>query len=172
MNMPLTLYLHHCTYCTFINNTGKVLVEMGKLSVSMSVFYGNTKGCISVSEASLHIIDSNFTHNMAINGGVLTASRSQVYLDRCSLRYNTAKQDGGAILIRDSSKLVLESSVQFVNNMAGSEGGAVMVLEHSTFLSTQNTFLQNTAGSGGAVMLLDHSSYFAFENTFIQNTAE
>ena len=40
-------------------------------------------------------------------------------------------------------------SVQFVNNTAGSGGGAVMILDHSELFDTRSIFMQNLARGFG-----------------------
>ena len=41
------------------------------------------------------------------------------------------------------------ASVQFVNNTAGSGGGAVMVLDHSELQGTRSIYIQNLARGFG-----------------------
>ena len=41
------------------------------------------------------------------------------------------------------------ASVQFVNNTAGSAGGAVMILDHSELLDTGSIYMQNLARGFG-----------------------
>ena len=94
------------------------------------------------------LIDNNFTGNTAMNGGALRVIRRKVTLKGCCMIDNSAKKDGGAIKI-DVLSVIHMASVQFVNNTAGSGGGAVMVLDHSELLDTGSIFMQNLARGFG-----------------------
>ena len=65
-----------------------------------------------------------------MNGGALRVTRRKVTIKGCHMIDNSAKQDGGAIKVHAQSVIHM-TSVQFVNNTAGSGGGAVMVLDYS-----------------------------------------
>ena len=56
--------------------------------------------------------------------------------------------DGGAIKVHEHSVIHM-ASVQFVNNTAGSGGGAVMVLDHSELQDTGSIYIQNLARGFG-----------------------
>ena len=72
----------------------------------------------------------------------------------CPIRYNLITElkylntDGGAIKVHVHSVIHM-TSVQFVNNTAGSGGGAVMVLDHSELQDTGSIYMQNLARGFG-----------------------
>ena len=94
------------------------------------------------------LIDNNFTGNAAMNGGALKVTRRKVTMKGCNMIDNSAKQDGGAIKVHVQSVIHM-TSVEFVNNTAGSGGGAVMVLDHSELLDNGSIFMQNLARGFG-----------------------
>ena len=94
------------------------------------------------------LIDNNFTGNTAMNGGALRVTRIKITLKGCRMIDNSAKQDGGAIKVHVQTVINM-ASVQFVNNTAGSGGGAVMVLDHSELQDTGSIYIQNLARGFG-----------------------
>ena len=117
------------------------------------------------------LIYNNFTGNTAMNGGALKVTRRRVKLKGCHMIDNSAKQDGGTVLITDKSKLVIEDSV-FSQSSCRKNGGAIMVLLSSNISLASVQFVNNTAGSGGgAVMILGHSELLDTGNIYMQNLA-
>ncbi len=162
--------------CTIINNTstnGGGIASSGSVSyiVNNSIRLNNSaNGAIYTSNALPTIIncpiDSNngpgISNNTSVthvvscaitnNGGGIVSKYSNLFLDTCVFRGNTADY-GGALNTVDS--FVSPKHCLFSNNTANYEGGAVycgtIAGMPSSFKSNGNVFEQNKAGKGGAI---------------------
>ncbi|CAN0381606.1 unnamed protein product, partial [Scytosiphon promiscuus] len=96
--------------------------------VNMSYGAGTVGGAIAAVRSSLTFTDTHFFGNTATgHGGAVYVSDSSVvsFVGQNDFSDNTAVMDGGAVFILDS--LCTAENITFFNNMAGDDGGAVMV---------------------------------------------
>ena len=126
--------------CSLINNSAGE--DGGAVSYSMVSVESDFKG-------SVLLTDSHLNSNRAgRDGGAIQVEYAQITMKRCSLSNNEAQQDGAAIKVHVQSVIHM-TSVEFVNNTAGSGGGAMMVLDHSELQDTGSIYMQNLARGFG-----------------------
>ena len=165
---------------TFTNNTSFVEVLRSTVNISMSLFEGNTGGCIRGNNASLQIadtsfnrntggcihgnnaslqiVDTSFTRNTAKCGAAVKAQETKVIIERCSLKQNAATgkdwfvDGGGAIYISHSSSLKMIDTNVTLN--IGKRGGAVYAVENCR-VSMDSCSLSNNSATyyGGAIYI-------------------
>ena len=154
----------HIKNSEFRNNTSSVKVQRSTMNISMSLFEGNTGGCIHGNKASLHIEQSNFTRNTAKRGAAIRALESQVTLDRCLLIQNTATGKG-RLYQR------VGSGWEWVETLSSADGGGAIYITNSSSLTIKETDItQNTGNIGGAVFA--YNTQVTLERcSLIQNTA-
>ena len=63
--------------------------------------------------------------------------------------------DGGAIFLETESRLETDCC-QFISNTAALGGGAVMVVDHSSYTDIGSIFVNNIAADNGAFFSLSH----------------
>ena len=135
----------------FIKNTAKVIagaiLNSGKLSVTETLFRGNS--------------------TQGLNGGAIHSSGGDVDISGCQFKENTAKEDGGAIF--NFGKLSLTETM-FVGNSTQRNGGAINNQE-SGFIDASNIeFNQNTANkNGGAIFTIVDENLNLKDCTFKDN---
>jgi predicted outer membrane repeat protein len=103
---------------------------------------------------SVHIIESKFINNFAINGGcVAIMNTSDVMIMSSEFINGKATNIGGAIMI-DSVTNIMISDSSFTSNSAATFGGAVSI-NHITGLAviSQSIFQFNVAKYGSAIVL-------------------
>jgi hypothetical protein len=175
------------TGSTFESNQATALaVSSSTFSLLRSTFFNNSSpayaGGIRVTDSRTSIFVSNFTYNMGLNGGAISTDASLQILNTY-LAFNSAFQNGGAIVAISSSSVSLDS-VHCVNNTASSAGGcifyrgdqpelanslsltgnwhvkdaherikALQISHRKSFVSQETLFAFNRASTGGAVSL-------------------
>lgn len=162
---------------TVLNVTGAGIIS------SMN---GNfTTRLVSAVNATVHLTGVNMTNGVGVVGGAVVAARSNLTFDStyfsgndatghggamyasdgCMVSFvgrnvftgNAATIDGGALFLSDST--CSGEDIYFLNNSAGSNGGAVLVTEHAIlFWSGIITFHGNRAGGAGGAVSLEHGS--------------
>jgi predicted outer membrane repeat protein len=134
--------------CKFINNesaghAGAIYVTYGALSVTNSLFRGNT---------------ARTSHG----GAIFAEFQSSVEITRSAIRDNSAGGQGGGVFIDDSTTLnVTESAI--VENRAKSDGGGIMFKRFAD-APAESLHLRNVTvagnlagGSGGGIAISDVS---------------
>ena len=133
---------------------------------------------------SLLLRNSTFVRNTvntlkghgSVGGAICSVRNSDITVQQCLFKENTATDGGGAIDIEDSGSLLFKSSTfvrNTVKNLTGyATGGAMNLLTNSDLIVQQCLFKENTATySGGAILMQD--SRGSFENcTFVGNAVQ
>ena len=168
----------HIKNSEFRNNPSCMEAQKSTVNISMSLFEGNTNGCIHGNKALLHIADTSFTRNKAKRGAAVKAQETYITLERCSLIQNTAtgkdwrngRDGGGAIYISTNSSLDARDT-NITLNTAG-RGGAVLAWDNSQVSLDSCSLISNSARyDGGAVCILDGSSLKMTDSNLTLNTA-
>ena len=58
--------------------------------------------------SALNISDSNFSHNIATEGGAAVAMNGSLVMSNCLVFNNSANGDGGAVMFKKAAKLQLQ----------------------------------------------------------------
>ena len=163
----------HIKNSEFRNNPSCMEVQKSTVNISMSLFEGNTNGCIHGNKALLHIADTSFTRNKAKCGAAVKAQETYITLERCSLIQNTAtgkdwhnwRDGGGAIYISTNSSLDARDTNITLNT--GRQGGAV---SNSQVSLDSCSLISKSARDGGAVYISDGSSLNITNTNIALNT--
>jgi predicted outer membrane repeat protein len=162
--------------CTFANNLsengkgGAVYCDRGSLSVTATMFDGNTGSAIKLADARANVTDCVFQYNTGDEGGAIDArvdtqpdDASHLDVSECTFIRNSASKNGGAL--HDDSVSGSVTRCSFTANDAGEDGGAIY--HDGADPSVANCiFAENTAvGSGGAAM-----NWFNAEPSFVNCT--
>ena len=177
INAPLIINGHGWTinalgYCRiFAVNGANVVLNDLKIINGANATDG---GAIYWAGSNGTVRHTEFTNNTATHdGGAIyfapTAADSQVL--NCTFEDNTAGEDGGAI-DWNATRGVLNDS-EFINNAAGSYGGALCrEVNADGGYGNNNVFINNTAGEvGGAIAWMKSESITINNYDFINNTA-
>ena len=138
------------TNCSFWNNTavtGVLFARNSRLVLLKCIAASNSAssegGAISAIEHSFLLVESStFANNSCgVQGGAVRAHRNtSLMISHTIFRGNKALgADGGAIFLEDESKLISDNC-QFIGNTAALGGGAVMVINHSSYTDIGSTF--------------------------------
>ena len=156
--------------CSFLSNTAGKLISVSIYSRQLSA-----GGALHVTSSKLSISNSQFDSNEAeVGGAIYIETGSDISITDCAFVNNKAVRyvavillywyvGGGALYVVSSSAVVVHNST-FINNTAGSDGGAVSLYE-AVFHDHQNIFHGNRARWGGAIgatysmITIDSSSY-------------
>jgi len=144
------------TSCEFLNNRARSGGRGGAISIGWS---GNNRG-------SARVLRSIFRGNFSdLDGGAIAMqSIDRLEIDGLDgvptvFENNSANRYGGAISFNvdwvDSGAFVLDES-RFINNTAGSAGGAIWIRQTGgagSRLITDSSFLTNAATNGGSIYL-------------------
>lgn len=106
-------------------------------------------GAISIDQGSLEIIDCDFRRNRATDGGALSLDGSASGRGLTFVE-NVAGSDGGAIAVESGSVLMLEDG-ELLANVAGTAGGAMRVAGATMLRAV--AFTDNEADEGGALFV-------------------
>ena len=129
---------------------------------SMITFYNNMAdndgGAVYIDQYSTAEFDENsrvtFHSNTACLGGSIFSESSQINIEgNCSIEFanNTALQDGGAIYMSDHSNFTLfNSNVRFYYNTADDYGGAVYVLLRDSLMSFNSSNIYFKGNTAGS----------------------
>ena len=134
----------------------------------------NGGGVICIRNASIFILDNNFSHNSAAgNGGVLRVDESDVTVERSVFDNNTAGDDGGVFYTYFYPTTYTITHSTFTNNQAGGDGGVMYVgREDSQVTIHQSTFSSNTAADRGGVIAVVGSTLHLHGASVVENSAE
>lgn len=155
------------------DNAGAILAH-DELTLSDMVFENNTSdflGGAIASESTLNISDSVFRNNQSGTGGggAIYQYDETLTVTRTTFTGNsTVDGRAGAVFVDTAANFIVSQSL-FVENSAGSRGGAIYNLGTTTADNT--TFSANHAGSlGGAIFNL--GTLDLLNNTIAFNTAD
>ena len=154
----------HFTNCSFSNNTasfhgGVLAVTYSNVVLIKCTVVNNSAsqevGAISLLQySSLRMENSVFENNLCgVEGGAIRAHRISIMnIYNSTFKNNKALgADGGAIFLESDSRLVTDNC-QFIGNTAALGGGAVMVVDHSSYTETGSTFTSNIAADNGELI--------------------
>ena len=116
------------------------------------------------------IIIQNNTARRA-GGGVCVYLESTVSFSEGTFMFNTAREDGGCILVSTSTSILNVSESNLTNNSAGSRGGGAYLVG-GTFNFHMNNIISNSAtfNGGGVFVESSHTANLNFtNNTFESN---
>ena len=161
-------------------SSGGAIFNKGKLTVTASVFSGNTAviGGAITSEGKLFTADTGVTltvtdtafsgNNSGGSGGAIFARDSMLSVNLSTFSGNTGSF-GGAIATNFTASLapVTITDTTFSGNNAGFEGGAISLLSNLSL--TNSTFNDNRSPYGGAIS--NRRTLSAANSTFSGNTA-
>ena len=154
--------IDHCGFTDFNTNGGGVNACNSKLViVGTSVFSKNlalTGGAIFCWQGSLEILgNATFTHNSAANGGAVGIISAKIAKIDQKVQFcnNKAILDGGALLTRFVK--LLEFSGTYFNNTA-EYGGAMSLYNTNAVAKLATTILGNHAGYVGGGISLGNTS--------------
>ena len=127
-----------------------------------AVMSGNLqKRLITVVNASLYLTNVRVEFGLAVVGGAIAASRSNLTLNQTFFVSNQARGMGGALYVMDESIVSFDGETTiFSNNVADTSGGAIYVAGGSVVSwKGQNTsFIDNLSDlDGGAATIRDGS---------------
>eukprot|EP00883_Tetradesmus_obliquus_P003960 jgi/Sobl393_1/14275/SZX72377.1 len=163
---PYTSVIIESSSITGNNATGSIIAaEAGSILQLINSTVSNNNGSgVSFTGASLTVLDSSLINNTAGNGGAISIAcpangadvggcNSRTVINNTRFEGNKAKQNGGALYMRDSTFAELEN-VTFLHNSAR-EGGAVMADRNTCLYNmTRVKFVNNSAtGSGGGLVM-------------------
>lgn len=164
--------IFNCTTCSvtmdgasLFNNTtdslGGAITSIGSLTVTNSVFSGNSSGssgiggALDVENGTARVTGSTFSSNSAQTGGAVdNFGSSNFQINSSTFSGNTAGSaqisgDGGAILNETGTTTITGST--FSGNSASSTGGAIRSIGGATLNVGNSTLAGNSAQSGGAI---------------------
>jgi len=173
-----------CTATSSGNGAGAVAAVTTTYTMTNSTFTNNYahSGAALYSYSSTgggpasKVINSNFSNNDAIFGGVVQSFDPgvEIEFDNCNFTNNTATNRGGVASGDANSSLTFKNST-FDNNSA-QYGGAIgvfaiqsVVVESCTFQNNGDANQQNT--NGGAITIANSSSLSVTGSTFDSNVA-
>jgi hypothetical protein len=147
-------FYHYNT--TFTGNTFTYNRAVGQVAGN------NGGGVICIRNASVSVLDNEFSHNSAAgDGGVLLVDESDVTVERSIFSNNTAGGNGGVFhtYFYPTSYTITQTS--FTNNQAGGDGGVMYVgRAGSQVRIRQTTFgVNRAAGRGGAIAIAGSTLY-------------
>ena len=158
-------------YHYHINITGNTFIY----NRAVQQISGNSGGgVICVRNASVLILDNNFSHNSAAgDGGVIQADESEIAIERSIFRNNRAGGNGGVLhtYFYPTTYSIIDSF--FINNRAGGDGGAMYVgRAGSHVITSQGIFGFNMARNRGGVIAIIGSTLEMNRASIFGNTAE
>ena len=158
-----------------------------KLSITRNVFAHNRAtgvdtrtigggGAACVKSGSVSIVESNFSHNLAIeHGGVMEVDNSTVEIQESTFDNNTARGNGGVI---HASSPYLASTFEvyqslFTSNQASRGDGGVFYFhsEGNKIQVTESSFGYNHAEYFGGVFSIEGATLVVNNGTVYDNTA-
>ncbi|EKX44740.1 hypothetical protein GUITHDRAFT_109517 [Guillardia theta CCMP2712] len=103
----------------------------------------------------VYMADVKFENNSASMGGALRVSRGSFYCQRCEFSRNSARRDGGAIVLEGSAAVIITNSL-FERNVA--TGGGSLALLSGSAIFAQVDFNFNFARLYGGAILYNMSA--------------
>ena len=164
--MDIDEFFHHhvdFTGNTFTYNRAVGLVEGN-----------NGGGVICIRNASISLIDNDFSHNTATgDAGVIRVDESDVTVQRSIFSNNTAGGDGGVFHTYFYPSTYTISHSSFTDNQAGGDGGVMYVGRAGSHVAiSQSTFTFNNATNRGGVLAVIGTTVHINGATISDNTAQ
>ena len=158
-------------YHYHVNITGNTFVH----NRAIQRISGNNGGdVICVRNASILLLDNNFSHNSAAgDAGVIQVDESDIIIERSIFSNNTAGGNGGVLhtYFYPTRYTIIDSS--FTNNQAGGDGGVMYVGRAGSHVTvSQGTFGFNNATNRGGVIAIIGSTLEVNRASIFENTAE
>ena len=134
----------------------------------------NGGGVICIRNASISLVDNNFSHNTATgNAGVIRVDESHVTIQRSIFSNNTAGGDGGVFHTYFYPTTYTISHTSFTDNQAGGDGGVMYVGRAGSYVTiSQSTFTSNSATNRGGVLAVIGTTVHINGATISDNTAQ
>ena len=133
----------------------------------------NGGGVICARNASIFVIDNNFSHNSAAgDAGVIQVDESDITIERSIFSNNTAGGNGGALqtYFYPTNYTIVNSS--FSNNRAGGDGGVMYVGRAGCHVTIYgSTFSHNHAAERGGVIAIIGSTLQLNRASIYENSA-
>ncbi len=146
-------------------STNRRVIVDGQSTISL--FSINIPINVDVIFSDLQIINA-FSSSAGAAISIIDVFR--VRADNCLFSNNESQTDGGAISDPSSSFLVLDDS-DFVNNISGGAGGAIIASGSIDAIGCNFLNNQANSGNGGAIHASPVISYYLERNSFIGNTS-
>ena len=128
----------------------------------------------TVVNATLHLNGVSVSSGTsAVGGAIVAAAGSTLSLNQTSFVLNSATSSGGAIHVSGGSSVSCAGGGSFADNRATLDGGAMYVTGGSV-VSCGGSWVNNTAGSGGGALGVNDYSTVSWDNegaSFASNTA-
>ena len=134
----------------------------------------NEGGVICIRNASISLLNNNFTHNSAVgNAGVLKVGESDVTVERSIFCDNTAGGNGGVFHTYFYPTTYTITHSTFSNNHAGGDGGVMYVGRADSQVRIHHSTLSfNSAANRGGVIAIVASTLLVNGASVFENTAE
>ena len=124
-------------------------------------------GIIAPVKTRLSIQDSRFKNNKAAIGGVLSTHHAVVVIKN-SVFYNNSANEGGAIMLNQTSYLAVHNSVFFENS--AKIGGSIFADDNSTIEIEGSTFQHNRAEIVGGSIYVGRRSRLKLNNSTVHRS--
>ncbi len=118
-----------------------------------------------------------YQHSAGVHyrGLYIDAIHADFIIKNCLFKNNRIEQDSGNggglyLLIRDDGNITLHNN-SFSGNSAVNCGGGIYVDSRGTFVITDNTFYENSAGFGGGLYMDERAKLLIKNNSFSGNAA-
>ena len=162
--------LGYCSAVKIVGNTFTYNRAVGQVA-------GNNRGgVICVRNASVSVLESQFSHNMAAGdaGVLLVDYESDITISKCTFDNNTAGINGGVLYTYFYPTNYTISSSSFTNNQAGGDGGVMFVGRASSKVKViKSIFSYNSAtGRGGAIAIAGSTLHINKASLCKKNTAK
>ena len=181
-NSQINFTIRNCNFtdnkgATSTINIGQSNVEsLGNISFHNSAFSKNEGPVIYLNHQDLYLYgEFLFKENTAENGaGMFVTNNSHVYFDKDSsveFSQNIARKNGGAIYLSNNSTILLGRTSNFTNNQASGYGGAIALYNNCNIENNFSAlFLNNDAThSGGAISIRHYCTVALGQNSTFNN---
>ena len=123
-----------------------------------------------LTESTVVISESEFSDNIATNGGALTAINTTVNIISSKVCNNMAEMFGGAMYIQAGSRLNVNQT-EMHNNQAFKKGGGVAYINASAANINAGQIYNNLAGTSGGVILANGNCFLSFNGSSVYNNS-
>ena len=134
----------------------------------------NGGGVICIRNASISLMDNNFSHNTATgDAGVIRVDESHVTIQRSIFNNNTAGGDGGVFHTYFYPTTFTIVYTSFTDNQAGGDGGVMYVGRAGSYVTiVYSTFTSNSATNRGGALAVIGTTVHINGATISDNTAQ
>ena len=158
-------------YHHYEGSYGGLLMSTNTVKIADSTFCNNsaqTCGALSMQVHDIHITNSHFVHNNAVNysGGAICTFQGlhRMVISNSTFSHNYAKKNGGVLrMLYDDRTTIDISGSTFNNNKAGLQGGVFWTVPLEAFYISNSLFIKNQAGSDGGVTAMNIREYYSDE---------